>query len=509
MKRACLFFTWMWSILFACCDTTSADDVAKPLALEKSDQERQLPQRLLGASAEGIIEHLTDDPHKVAALKAMDLAFVRFPGGSQSNFYDWRTGLLDFPEKPQSSAYMRFWAEIAPKIRKGFPHGVKIAEYTQFAKQLGAEVVLVPNLETSSIAEQVEWFRQMKAAGIVPRYIELGNEFWIAMAFDPDSLKRWPDEPTSMRIMKQYYDALRPYFPPDARVAVQSAASAYWLRGNPTRPGGRRLRQWDLDLKPEPWFDAVTIHPYPRMDTIMGEQRAAQGWHQPEKAKKLFPALLAHCDQGIDRVVEDVRQRLPNKEIWVTEWNTRGADYQATDLPTPAMHIQLVSRVTFALLRHREVTMSLFFTLNFLRQGPASGAFQPDGQGGYRPMPHVLALRWFHEAVNGGATYQRFLEAGARRVPGGGVLDESYFEVEAGLFRKSKAVTLIIQNCAAESRVFRLPKSVPEKAPSRVETLATPDLTATSANVTPASQSVEAGGKVPIPAYSITRIVWR
>ena len=123
--------------------------------------------------------------------------------------------------------------------------------------------------------------------------------------------------------------------------------------------------------------------------------------------------------------------------------------------------------------------------------------------------PTYLALRWFHEAANGGATYQRFLESGAHRIPGGGALAESYFEVEAGLFRKSKAVTLIIQNCSAESRVFRLPKSVPEKAPSRIETLATPDLTATSANVTPTSQSVEAGGEVRIPAYSITRIVWR
>ena len=36
---------------------------------------------------------------------------------------------------------------------------------------------------------------------------------------------------------------------------------------------------------------------------------------------KLFRALLAHCDQGTDRVIEDVRQRLPDKDIWV---NLRG-----------------------------------------------------------------------------------------------------------------------------------------------------------------------------------------
>ena len=509
MKQPCLRLIWILTTSFAFCAPASGDDAAKPLALEKSGEERQLPERLLGASAEALIEHLIDDPRKVAALKAMDLAFVRFPGGSQSNFYNWRTGLLDMPATPRSSAYMRFWAEIASKIRAGHPEGVKIGAYTTFARQLGAEVVFVPNLETSSVAEQVAWFRHMKAAGIAPRYVELGNEFWIAMGFDPDSLKRWPDEPSSMRIMKEYCDALRPYFPAGVRVAVQSAASAFWLRDNPTRPAGRRLRQWDLDLKPAPWFDAVTIHPYPRMDTIMGERGAAQGWHQPEKAMKLFRALLAHCDQGTDHVVEDVRQRLPGKEIWVTEWNTRGADYQIKDEPTPAMHVQLASRMTFAMLRHREVTMSLYFTLNFLRHGPAGGAFQSDTQGGYQPMPHVLALRWFHEAANGGAIYQRFVESGARRTPGGGALSESYLEIEAGLFRKPTAETLIIQNCSAQGRVFRLPKSVSEKPPLRIETLATSNLTAATAKITPASQSADAGGNIHIPAYSITRIIWK
>ena len=223
----------------------------------------------------------------------------------------------------------------------------------------------------------------------------------------------------------------------------------------------------------------------------------------------MFQALLAHCDQGTDRVVEDLVQRLPDKEIWVTEWNTRGADYQIKDEPSPAMHIQLVSRMTFAMLRHREITMSLFFTLNFLRHGPAGGVFQTNGHGGYEPMPHVLALRWFNEAANGGASFQRFLEPGARRIPGGGALAESYFEVEAGLFRKPKSITLIIQNCSTDERVFRLPRMVPEKMPSQVETLSTPDLTSTSTSVIPMSQSVEAGGKVRIPIYSVTRIIWK
>ena len=108
---------------------------------------------------------------------------------------------------------------------------------------------------------------------------------------------------------------------------------------------------------------------------------------------------------------------MPGKEIWVTEWSTRAVDFTQPEEPTPAMHIQLVSRMTFALLRHREVTMSLFYTLNFMQRG-VYHIFQPDGKGGYQPMPHLVAMRWFNEAANGGATYQRWVEAGASRDTG-------------------------------------------------------------------------------------------
>jgi len=159
-------------------------------------------------------------------------------------------------------------------------------------------------------------------------------------------------------------------------------------------------------------------------------------------------------------------------------------------------------------LRHREVTMSLFFTLNFLRKGPAGGAFDPDGQGGYRPRPHILALRWFHEAANGGASYQRFVETNARLLPGGGVLGESYREVEAGMFIKPKVTTLIIQNCSAQKRVVLLPNAVSEKAPTQVETLPTTELTSTSPNIELERLTMKSRGAIAVPAYSLTRITW-
>lgn len=147
--------------------------------------------------------------------------------------------------------------------------------------------------------------------------------------------------------------------------------------------------------------------------------------------------------------------------------------------------------------------------LNFLRRGPAGGVFQPDGKGGFQPLPHVVAMRWFNEAANGGATYQRFLEVGANRIPGGGALAESYLEVEAGLFRKPKAMTLIIQNCSSEPRSFNLSESLGGKIPQRIETLATPDLIKTPGPEMAVNLQPDAGGAVRLPPYSLTHMIWK
>ena len=64
-----------------------------------------------------MIEHLVGDKAKAGALKELAPAWLRFPGGSQSNFYDWKTGLLDFHANPESSMYVKFWDGVAKKDR--------------------------------------------------------------------------------------------------------------------------------------------------------------------------------------------------------------------------------------------------------------------------------------------------------------------------------------------------------------------------------------------------------
>jgi hypothetical protein len=370
-------------------------------------------------------------------------------------------------------------------------------------------VILVPNLESSSVAEQAAWFKHLADKGIVPRRIELGNEFWIAMGNDPASLARWPDELTSVRIMKQYLDALRPFLPKDVKVAIQAAAGAVDARQGRL---GERLREWDEALKPEPWFDAVTIHLYPRMRDVMGERDAGSTPPTPENALPRLHAMMARVDEGMERILGDIEHRLPGKEVWITEWNTRGANPAAQRGPetaeplSPAMEMLTTTRMALVHLRHPSVTASLFFMYSFRPNDPHV-MFVVDGRGGYAPVPAAAALRWLGAAANDSSSFQRLVQEGSQPVPGGGAKKESYLAVEGGLFTSPMGTTLLLENASSTGFSFDATALVQGQRPSLVESLVTGELTARD----PAAAKIRtqsAAGSVAIPPFSLTRIAW-
>jgi hypothetical protein len=482
---------------------------ARPLDLVPSGGPRALPKRILGASAEPFWEHILDDAEKIAALKPLQLGYTRFPGGSLANYYDWKRGLFFLEPKPDSSAYYRMFARLSQMTARAFPDGIFLGQYQAFSDRIGAEVVLVPNLETATAEDQAEWFRRIAAKEAVPTHIELGNEFWIAMGMDPGVWRRWPDEEASMRIMRRYLEAFRPYLPRGAKIAVQAAAAPSFGDASRRGPVMQRLRRWDEALRPEPWFDAVTVHLYPRLNAILGRPGAADDPITLEIAGRNLQALLARADGGTDNILREVGRRVPGKEIWITEWNPSGAEPVArsrSNPSTPALMLHLVTRMTLAFLRNPQVTICQFYAIYFMPGRPFR-AFLP-GPRGYQPAPAMLALRWLDEAANGGVTFQRFVEAGGARISGGGLRPETYGAVEAALFRGDGGATLILQNASADSRRWNIPKNFGRNVPSRVERMAMPDLANTVERPADA-EIVQPSMEIPVPPYSVTRVIWK
>jgi hypothetical protein len=481
--------------------SAAASSAAGAIRLESAGPSRQLPPGICGASSEALIERLIGNQAKVAALEEIAPAILRFPGGSQSNFYDWKTGLLDFQEKPQSSRYVKFWAQVASRIAKTFPQGIHLEDYMPLVREIGADVILVPNLETSTVENQTSWFKKLASEGILPKNIELGNEFWIAMGSDPDSLRRWPDEPAAMAVMHRYQQALAPIVGTGAKFAVQAAAWAFWASPEARGAEARRLGGWDAALHPENWFDAVTIHLYPALGPL---ERLPGG----DTHEGLFRYLMAHCDGGVDRTIRSVSARVPGKEIWITEWNAHSAgsyESRGEETDTPAMFTQAATRMLIAMLRHPEVTRELFFTLNF--DPETQSHFLRADNRGYRPEPIAQILGWFDHAANGGARFQRVVEQGASPLSPGATFGDSYRVIEGAVFVASGQTTLILQNAGADERTLDPTDGGRLPVPKSIEVIATPDLNDSVRRAVQVS-TVPTAGPFAVPGYSVVRIIW-
>jgi hypothetical protein len=452
-------------------------------------------------------EHLIDDPTKVAIVKEMAPAYVRFLD-MMGNYYNWRTGQLDFNVRPNSSATYRFFAGVAEQTQKAFPQGISIESYYQFSQAVGVEIVLMVNLETLTAADQAEWFKKMNNEGILPRNVEMGNEFWLAMLGDPNVFKKWPDAPTTMRVMKEYRDALQPYFVTGTKVAVQAAASRFYINNS----GGKlvyktALKNWDDSLKPEPWFDAVTIHLYPELGHITDAGLIDK---LPANMEKVFPAAMARCDQGLDEAISTIEEQLPGKEIWVTEWS--GYSWAGANPSSQAtqrvfgLQVHLTTRMLMTFLRHPSVTMTEYHMLNF--SGSPMSLYRYDIQSrNYIPISAAIILKWFDQAANGEAIYQRLKVDGARWVNSSMTTEESYNDIEAVQFRKESTITTIIHNTSAESKKLVVSGLVSGRLPTRIESaLVIP--TDDYSSVAPTVRQLEPANEITIPAYSVTRVVW-
>jgi len=476
-------------------------------ALSPIGGSRELPVRLLGLQAVPLYEHLIDNPAKVAIAQEMAPAFVRFPGGMVANYYNWHSGQLELTVQSNSSATYKFYAYVAEQIKQLHPEGVFIEDYHEFSQAVGAEIVLVANLETSSIADQVEWFQKMNDQGILPRYLELGNEFYLAMLGDPNVLEIWPDAPTTMQVMKEYRNALQPCFVTGTEVAVQAAASRFYATntaGNLVAPAV--LKKWDNALRPEPWFDAVTIHLYPQVDTIAG---AGSRQTLPDNMDTVLSSAMARCDQGVDEAISAVERQLPGKEIWITEWSGYswgGAEASNQTWPIFGLYVHLTTRMLMTFLRHPSVTMTEYHMLNF-SGGPMS-LYRYDSQSqSYVPISSAVILKWFNQAANGGATYQRLKVDGANWVNSSTTAEEGYYDIEAVQFQKGNAATIIIHNCSSETKTVSLTGIVPDRLPTVIES-ALVNPTANYSSTAPPVTELPVANQVEIPAYSVTRIIW-
>jgi uncharacterized protein (TIGR03437 family) len=184
-----------------------------------------------------------------ALAATLGVAWVRFPGGTTDDIYNWQTGedsMAWYSEFPASSDVDNYPDEVALVAGRG---GAKLIDAANRANLLGASLIICVNGFTDTAASAGQLAAFVKANNIQVAAWELSNEAYLF--------------PTFWKTATDYLDAMEPY-----RNAIKSvlpnAIVAVFAGGNEASPSAA-TDPWNLALAAytNKYWDALTFHDYP------------------------------------------------------------------------------------------------------------------------------------------------------------------------------------------------------------------------------------------------------
>ncbi len=443
---------------------------------------RRLPGQFFGFNAESIVLPADDRLFANSAalhrrMASTPVGILRIPGGTTSQWLDWRTGrFINDPGSPFST--------VDPSRPP-----ITMADWARIVRATGATPLWDLNVLTSNLPDQIAMLKRARSLGLPVRYIELGNELWDPRGAYP---ARFPTGAIYGAAMNPWIRALRRRFPA-AKIAVSGADET--VPSTLTALGGARFSGWNASLlSTVRGEDAIAIHPY---------------WGLPNQATagSDVPSTLV---AGEDHWRAFSRQTLdalpPHLPVWLTEWNqTALLTTGGTQIWAQALS---VTAVALAQLANPRITVSLLHDI-------VGGAPNPqdlgtakvfplftDGAGGSRVLARTAlgyAVPLLYSTIAKASRVQRLQ---IRRVPNVG--DQPGVMALAVFAHRPMAVLV---NLTSQRITIRLPKPLNRRA------------TLTSIHASPQAQPGWAPGdtvatnkhtvrgSVTLPPYSVDRLV--
>ena len=215
-----------------------------------------------------------------AAIEAMGVRALRYPGGCFSSDYHWRDGVGPKEERPLIES--SFWTTvheraegfgadsglatgpegIGPIIGPPEPNLMGTDEFLQYCLDVDAEPFLVANIGTGTIDEAAAWVRYCNVDRKAPRTVTwwgIGNETW--------GLHEYGHAPPSeygARVV-EFAEAMRAVDPSIKLVAVGLPVAEYEVMGGDGGGLARHTaREWNRDLLEVcgQHIDALSVHWY-------------------------------------------------------------------------------------------------------------------------------------------------------------------------------------------------------------------------------------------------------
>jgi uncharacterized protein (TIGR03437 family) len=192
------------------------------------------------------------DYHFNALAATIGFGWVRFPGGTSSDIYNWQTGEDEqswFAQFPASSGEGGDAATIALVAGRG---GAKLIDAANRGNLLGAQLIICVNGYTDTAASAGQLAAFVKANQIQVAAWELSNEPYLYSTF-------FATATAYLDAMKPYRDAIKAV-DPNAVVAIFVADQAH---------ANASTNPWNVAIAayPNKYWDAIAFHHYPAQST--------------------------------------------------------------------------------------------------------------------------------------------------------------------------------------------------------------------------------------------------
>ena len=171
------------------------------------------------------------------AVKATGSALGRYPGGTPSDYWDWRTGWAsDVGSSPVRAATPSDWAAYTLRTGGGRSGDVAAASSPPSSP---TRSILVVNQLTGNLSEALAALQAHAKAGTDVSLVEMGNEMYDSSR--PDVVKEYPNGTTYAAKMSVWASAIKKEHPA-ADVALLAMT---W------RPGGNGPREaaWNAQVR--------------------------------------------------------------------------------------------------------------------------------------------------------------------------------------------------------------------------------------------------------------------
>jgi hypothetical protein len=259
------------------------------------------------------------DPALQAAVRSLGQPTLRWPGGTESDYFDWGQGR---PVDVCRYSACRTWDTLTltpPGLFQrfgAFTEGTP-ANWARVAQATGARTLLVANLVTASQAEMLDWLQAAKTASARLDLLELGNEPYFAQVEGTDNSARvFPDAAAHVRRAAALASEVRRQHPDVTLAQPAFVPRIDPVSGQVAAGHDARMLGWNagiLAAGAAEVVDAFALHFYPQLPSRAGQPTAAYLRQLAGFARWYWDATRATPQW----------QMLPaGRRLWITEFNT-------------------------------------------------------------------------------------------------------------------------------------------------------------------------------------------